>query len=124
MTPAPRPGGEQPSVPWGMPTGVAVEPRTGQHREEVIRIARTGASYVLTTGTGSGKSLASAHKTEAVRELLGRSGFPYRDLPPYAPDLNPTVRSAAPSMPSRPTMPGAAAATPATPPSEPSRNAL
>ncbi len=29
-----------------------------RHQEEAIRIARTGASYVLTTGTGSGKSLA------------------------------------------------------------------
>jgi transposase len=30
-----------------------------------------------------------AHKTPAVRGLLDRSGFPYRYLPPYSPDLNP-----------------------------------
>jgi transposase len=30
-----------------------------------------------------------AHKTKAVRRLLDRSGFPYRYLPPYSPDLNP-----------------------------------
>ncbi len=29
-----------------------------QHQREAIKIARTGANYVLTTGTGSGKSLA------------------------------------------------------------------
>jgi ATP-dependent helicase YprA (DUF1998 family)/very-short-patch-repair endonuclease len=29
-----------------------------QHQEEAIRCAKTGASYVLTTGTGSGKSLS------------------------------------------------------------------
>jgi ATP-dependent helicase YprA (DUF1998 family) len=28
------------------------------HQEEAIRVARSGASYVLTTGTGPGKSLA------------------------------------------------------------------
>ena len=30
-----------------------------------------------------------AHKTPAVRELLDRSGFPYRYLPAYSPDLSP-----------------------------------
>ncbi len=30
-----------------------------------------------------------AHKTAAVRGLLDRSGFPYRYLPPYSPDLSP-----------------------------------
>jgi transposase len=30
-----------------------------------------------------------AHKTKAVRRLLDRSGFLYRYLPPYSPDLNP-----------------------------------
>jgi transposase len=30
-----------------------------------------------------------AHKTRAVRELLEWSGFAYRSLPPYSPDLNP-----------------------------------
>jgi transposase len=30
-----------------------------------------------------------AHKTAEVRELLDRSGFAYRYLPPYSPDLNP-----------------------------------
>src|SRR6201996_9515158 len=29
-----------------------------RHQREAIDLARTGASYVLTTGTGSGKSLA------------------------------------------------------------------
>jgi hypothetical protein len=32
--------------------------RLHRHQEDAIRIAQTGASYVLTTGTGSGKSLA------------------------------------------------------------------
>jgi ATP-dependent helicase YprA (DUF1998 family) len=32
--------------------------RLHRHQDEAVRIARTGASYVLTTGTGSGKSLA------------------------------------------------------------------
>jgi len=31
-----------------------------------------------------------AHKTPKVRELLDRSGFPYRYLPSYSPDLNPS----------------------------------
>jgi transposase len=30
-----------------------------------------------------------AHKTPAVRDLLDRSGFAYRYLPSYSPDLNP-----------------------------------
>jgi transposase len=30
-----------------------------------------------------------AHKTPRVRELLDRSGFPYRSLPSYSPDLSP-----------------------------------
>jgi transposase len=30
-----------------------------------------------------------AHKTAEVRDLLDRSGFPYRYLPPYSPDLTP-----------------------------------
>ena len=30
-----------------------------------------------------------AHKTPGVRELLDRSGFPYRYLPSYSPDLSP-----------------------------------
>jgi ATP-dependent helicase YprA (DUF1998 family) len=32
--------------------------RLHRHQEDAIRVARTGADYVLTTGTGSGKSLA------------------------------------------------------------------
>ena len=31
----------------------------------------------------------AAHKTAQVRALLDRSGFAYRYLPPYSPDLNP-----------------------------------
>ena len=31
----------------------------------------------------------NAHKTEAVRALLDGSGFTYRYLPSYSPDLNP-----------------------------------
>ena len=32
--------------------------RLHQHQEDAIRVAQSGANYVLTTGTGSGKSLA------------------------------------------------------------------
>jgi len=32
--------------------------RLHRHQDEAIRVARTGANYVLTTGTGSGKSLS------------------------------------------------------------------
>ena len=32
--------------------------RLHRHQEEAVRVARTGGNYVLTTGTGSGKSLA------------------------------------------------------------------
>jgi len=32
--------------------------RLHQHQDEAIRVARTGSNYVLTTGTGSGKSLS------------------------------------------------------------------
>jgi superfamily II DNA/RNA helicase len=32
--------------------------RLHKHQDEAIRVARTGANYVLTTGTGSGKSLS------------------------------------------------------------------
>src|SRR5690606_21543824 len=32
--------------------------RLHRHHAEAVRVARTGANYVLTTGTGSGKSLA------------------------------------------------------------------
>ncbi|HWH98871.1 MAG TPA: transposase [Propionibacteriaceae bacterium] len=36
-----------------------------------------------------------AHKTPEIRALLDRSGFPYRYLPPYSPDLGPiAVRTA------------------------------
>jgi len=38
------------------PDGIAL--RLHKHQEEAVRIARGGSSYVLTTGTGSGKSLA------------------------------------------------------------------
>jgi len=40
------------------PTGEGKPLRLHRHQAEAIRIARTGASYILTTGTGSGKSLA------------------------------------------------------------------
>ena len=33
--------------------------------------------------------MAARSKTPKVRELLDRSGFPYRYLPSYSPDLNP-----------------------------------
>jgi ATP-dependent helicase YprA (DUF1998 family)/very-short-patch-repair endonuclease len=38
------------------PTGKPL--RLHKHQEEAIRVAKTGGNYVLTTGTGSGKSLA------------------------------------------------------------------
>jgi ATP-dependent helicase YprA (DUF1998 family) len=39
-------------------TSVGVSIPLHKHQEEAVRIAQTGASYVLTTGTGSGKSLS------------------------------------------------------------------
>lgn len=43
----------------GKDKAAAGEPlRLHRHQEEAVRIARERASYVLTTGTGSGKSLA------------------------------------------------------------------
>lgn len=44
--------GKTAEQPIGLPL------RLHQHQEEAIRIAKQDASYVLTTGTGSGKSLA------------------------------------------------------------------
>ena len=38
--------------------GLGLPMRLHQHQEDAIRVAKTGGSYVLTTGTGSGKSLA------------------------------------------------------------------
>jgi len=40
------------------PEDVGRPMRLHKHQDEAIRIARTGANYVLTTGTGSGKSLS------------------------------------------------------------------
>lgn len=40
------------------PAGEGAPLRLHTHQEQAVRIARTGANYVLTTGTGSGKSLA------------------------------------------------------------------
>jgi transposase len=37
----------------------------------------------------------AAHKTPAVRKLLNGSGFTYRYLPAYSPDLNPIESSRA-----------------------------
>jgi ATP-dependent helicase YprA (DUF1998 family)/very-short-patch-repair endonuclease len=44
--------GKSPGAPHGAPL------RLHQHQLDAIRAARTGANYALTTGTGSGKSLA------------------------------------------------------------------
>ena len=35
----------------------------------------------------------AAHKTPAVRRLLDGSGFAYRYLPAYSPDLNPSSQA-------------------------------
>jgi ATP-dependent helicase YprA (DUF1998 family) len=46
-----------------------------QHQREAIEVARTGKSYVLTTGTGSGKSLAYIIPiVDAVLRARGASG--------------------------------------------------
>ena len=44
--------------------------RLYKHQEDAIRIARTGSSYVLTTGTGSGKSLAYIIPIEGGKHFL------------------------------------------------------
>jgi transposase len=46
-------------------------------------LRRTGPDAVLVLDN------LGAHRTPAVRGLLDRSGFAYRYLPPYSPDLNP-----------------------------------
>jgi Lhr-like helicase len=38
--------------------GLGLPMRLHQHQEDATRVAKAGGSYVLTTGTGSGKSLA------------------------------------------------------------------
>jgi ATP-dependent helicase YprA (DUF1998 family) len=43
--------------------------RLHRHQEDAVRVAHTGASYVLTTGTGSGKSLA--YFVPIVNDALG-----------------------------------------------------
>ncbi len=42
----------------GEPPSVRQPLRLHRHQQDALQVARTGASYVLTTGTGSGKSLA------------------------------------------------------------------
>lgn len=47
--------------------------RLHRHQSDAIRAARTGAHYILTTGTGSGKSLAYIIP---IVDPLRRHGFP------------------------------------------------
>src|SRR5262249_54060762 len=50
------------------------------HQEEAVRIAQTGKSYVLTTGTGSGKSLSYFIPIVSVTTFAGSSVVPNRRL--------------------------------------------
>jgi hypothetical protein len=50
----------------------AHELRLHQHQRDAIEVARTGQSHVLTTGTGSGKSLA--YIVPIVDRVLRRTG--------------------------------------------------
>jgi ATP-dependent helicase YprA (DUF1998 family) len=65
-----------------------------QHQEEAIRKARESRNYVLTTGTGSGKSLP--YIVPIVETLRGAA------TEPFQPTVHPPVRLArAPMDPSR-----------------------
>ena len=74
----------------GMVAAMAVEAATtgavfAAYLERVLlpELRRTKPDAVLVLDN------LSAHRTPAVRDLLNRSGFAYRYLPPYSPDFTP-----------------------------------
>src|SRR5258708_11854604 len=66
--------------------------RLHQHQREAIEAARTGGSYVLTTGTGSGKSLAYIIPI-VDRILAAKAAGTYR------PGINPPLASPSHALP-------------------------
>jgi transposase len=97
-----RAHGTAPCGPWWRLTVIGVLGRAGVVAAMSIEAATSGAVFaaflerVLLPELRRTRPDAvlvmdnlGAHKTRAVRDLLERSGFAYRYLPPYSPDLNP-----------------------------------
>jgi transposase len=97
-----RARGAVPHGPWARLSVLGALGRKGMLAAMSVKAAASGAVFhaylerVLLPELRRSKPDAvlvmdnlGAHKTPKVRELLDRSGFPYRYLPSYSPDLNP-----------------------------------
>ena len=73
--------GTAPAGRWERLTVLGALCPSGVVAAMAVRAATTGAVFVMDN--------LAAHKTARVRALLDTSGFDYRYLPPYSPDLNP-----------------------------------
>src|SRR5690349_19923434 len=98
-----RASGEVPHGPWARLSVLGALGREGMLAAMSVEAATSGAVFhayleqVLLPELRRRKPDAvlvmdnlGAHETPRVRELLDGSGFPYRYLPSYSPDLNPT----------------------------------
>jgi transposase len=97
-----RASGEVPHGPWTRLSVLGAPGREGMLATMSVEAATSGAVFhaylerVLLPELRRAKPDAvlvmdnlGAHKAPKVRELLDGSGFPYRYLPSYSPDLNP-----------------------------------